>query len=151
MEPHALLEGREKWGAEIHDGGAGAARATGHTVSDGQEVLTQGGFLGASGRAKATARARRTQVFRRIYLTAGKHCGMIPVMGKKRGTITEAVRRAIEESGLSRYAIAKASGVTQAALSRFVAGKRGLTTDTLDRLADVLGLEIVVRKRGRGK
>ena len=69
-------------------------------------------------------------------------------MGKKRNTITEGIRRAIEESGLSRYAIAKASGVSEAALSRFMSGKRGLTTATLDRLADVLELEVVAR-RGR--
>jgi len=72
-------------------------------------------------------------------------------MGTKQGTITEGLRRAIRESGLTRYAIAKASGVTEAALSRFMAGKSGLTTGTLDRLAGVLGLEIVARKRRKGK
>ncbi len=47
---------------------------------------------------------------------------------------------------MSRYAICKASGVEQAVMSRFMAGKRGLTLTTLDALADVLGLDLVVRK-----
>ena len=71
-------------------------------------------------------------------------------MSKKPATMTEQIQRVIEESGLSRYAIWKASGVSQAALSRFMSGKLGLKTSSLDRLADVLGMEIVVR-RGRRK
>ena len=71
-------------------------------------------------------------------------------MGKKQDRITAGIRRAILASGQSRYAIAKASGVSEAALSRFMSGERGLTTATLDRLADVLGLEIVAR-RGRSE
>lgn len=66
--------------------------------------------------------------------------------------ITNALRKAIEASGLSRYAISKRSGVDQAALSRFMAGKMALTTDTLDRLAGVLGVELRRRKaKGDGK
>ena len=34
----------------------------------------------------------------------------------------------------------------QAAMSRFMSGERGLSTPTLDKLADVLNFEIVVRK-----
>jgi len=45
-------------------------------------------------------------------------------MGKKQDRITAGVWRAIEGSGLSRYAIAKASGVSEAALSRFMSGER---------------------------
>lgn len=71
-------------------------------------------------------------------------------MSKMPDKITAGVRHAIEGSGLSRYEIAKASGVSEAALSRFMSGERGLTTGTLDRLADVLGLEVVTR-RGRSE
>ena len=70
-------------------------------------------------------------------------------MSRKQATMTEQIQRAIEESGLSRYAIWKASGVSQAALSRFMSGKLGLKTSSLDRLADVLGMEIVVRRDRR--
>jgi transcriptional regulator with XRE-family HTH domain len=64
-------------------------------------------------------------------------------MKRERVTLTQQVRRAIAESGLSRYGIAKASGIDQAALSRFMAGKTGLTLASLDALAGVLRLEIV--------
>lgn len=70
-------------------------------------------------------------------------------MSKKRTSVTDQVRRAILTSGMSRYAICKASGVEQAALSRFMAGKTSLTLTTLDRMADVLGLDLVVRKPKR--
>ncbi|MFH1731223.1 MAG: helix-turn-helix transcriptional regulator [Planctomycetota bacterium] len=83
-------------------------------------------------------------------MTLGKQCGKVLAMGKKQNTITEGIRRAIRASGQSRYAIAKASGVSEAALSRFMSGKRGLTTATLDRLADVLGLAVVAQ-RGRSR
>jgi len=67
-------------------------------------------------------------------------------MKRKRLTLNDKVRRAVDASGMSRYAICKASGVKQAAMSRFMAGKRGITLTTLDALADVLGLDLVVRK-----
>lgn len=67
-------------------------------------------------------------------------------MKRKRLTLNDKVRRAVDASGMSRYAICKTSGVEQAAMSRFMAGKRGLTLTTLDALADVLGLDLVVHK-----
>jgi transcriptional regulator with XRE-family HTH domain len=63
--------------------------------------------------------------------------------------ITETVRQAILNCGMTRYELAKRSGVTQAALSRFVHGQRGLLTTTLDRLCPVLGLELVPVKSSR--
>lgn len=65
-------------------------------------------------------------------------------MGKKRNKISEQVRRAVNESGLSRYRICKTGGIDQAAMSRFMSGKMEIKIGTLDALADVLGLEIVV-------
>jgi transcriptional regulator with XRE-family HTH domain len=65
---------------------------------------------------------------------------------KKRATISDQIRQVIESSGLSRYEICKQAGIDQAAMSRFMSGERGLSTSTLDKLADVLGLEIVTRK-----
>jgi hypothetical protein len=39
------------------------------------------------------------------------------------------------------------SGVDQAALSRFIAGKSSLNLDTVDKLVDVLGLEVRPRRK----
>jgi plasmid maintenance system antidote protein VapI len=61
----------------------------------------------------------------------------------KRSTVSDQLRRAIEESGLTRYEIWKRSGVDQGALSRFINNKQSLTLEMVDKLADVLGLELV--------
>jgi transcriptional regulator with XRE-family HTH domain len=61
------------------------------------------------------------------------------------------VRVAILASGQTRYRISKATGISQARLSRLMASDRGLRIEALERLADYLGLEIVIRpKRRRG-
>jgi len=70
---------------------------------------------------------------------------------KQSQPVTDQLRRIIAECGLSRYEIAKRSGVSEAALSLFVNGQRGLSTNTLDRLADVLRLELVARRPKGGK
>ena len=68
----------------------------------------------------------------------------------KRPKLSEQVREAVEASGLSRYRIAKETGLYEATLSRFMSGERGLTLKALDVLAEYLGLEIVVRSPRRG-
>lgn len=75
---------------------------------------------------------------------------MMAMTRKQPKTVTEQMHRIIAECGLSRYEIAKRSGVSEATLSRFVNGLQGLSTDTLDKLAEVLRLELVARKpKGR--
>ncbi len=59
--------------------------------------------------------------------------------------LSDQIRRAIETCGQTRYAIAKVTGVSEATLSRFVNGERGLPMKTLDRLADYLDLRISVK------
>jgi plasmid maintenance system antidote protein VapI len=72
-------------------------------------------------------------------------------MGTMREPFSTLLRRAILESGLTRYAISARSGVHQAALSRFIAGKRSLSLESVDKLVDVLGLEVrMPRKRKDG-
>lgn len=63
----------------------------------------------------------------------------------KRETVEEIVRRAILSSQMSRYEISKQSGVPESMLSRFVAGSHGMTLQTLEKLRDVLHLEIRIR------
>lgn len=64
-------------------------------------------------------------------------------MGKKRTKLSDQIRQAVNDSGVSRYAICKAAGIDQGTFSRFMRGKVGLSLPTLDALADVLGLNIV--------
>ena len=59
-------------------------------------------------------------------------------------SFSEQLRRAIESSGTSRYALARSVGISDSALSRFMSGERGLNLTSLDKLADALGLQIVV-------
>ena len=70
-------------------------------------------------------------------------------MTRRRDKLTDQIRRAIEESGVSRYRLWKETGIDQAVLSRFVAGKAGMTLKSLDVLADALGLRIVADRSKR--
>jgi len=65
--------------------------------------------------------------------------------------LLDRMRKLIKTSRQSRHRISKGSGIAESSLSRFVNGKAVLTVETVERLADYFGLEIVLRpKRGRG-
>lgn len=55
-------------------------------------------------------------------------------------TASEQLRKAVENCGQSRYAIAKATGIPASVLSRFVASGAGLRSQNFDRLCAHLGL-----------
>ena len=59
----------------------------------------------------------------------------------------QALRTAIEASEKSRYQIAKESGVNLSHLQRAMNGETGLSIASVGRLAEVLGLEIVIRPK----
>lgn len=72
----------------------------------------------------------------------------------KRKTLSEELREAVERSGVTRYAIWQETGIDQGTLSKFMAGNRGLSIESIDKLADLLGLHIVTdaeqaRPKGR--
>ena len=71
-------------------------------------------------------------------------------MAKQRKKLSDQIRQAVTTCGRSRYQIFKATGIDQAALSRFLAGQSGLEMATLDTLADYLNLNIQASKR-KGK
>ena len=67
-------------------------------------------------------------------------------MGKKRSnpkTISDQLRHIIEMGPLSRYRIAKDSGVDASQLLRFVRGDGRLTNNSLDKIGKVLKLRLV--------
>ena len=73
-------------------------------------------------------------------------------MAKKQAKkISEQIRRAIDESGLTRYRIAQLAEIDESALGKFYRGDRMLSLKALDRLGAVLNLEIVIRKSGKPK
>lgn len=63
------------------------------------------------------------------------------------GQIYEAIRKAIEAGGKTRYRLWKETGISQAQLSRLMSGESGLSVESLERLANALGLEIVIRRQ----
>ena len=65
--------------------------------------------------------------------------------------IHDAIRRAISDSEKTRYRLWQETGIAQSQLCEFVHGRRGMSMDNLETLADALGLEIVVRPAKRKK
>jgi hypothetical protein len=68
-------------------------------------------------------------------------------MPKKHRKFSDQIRQAIGDSGESRYRIAKETGLNEAALGKFFHGERGLSMESLDKLAEYLGLEVVTKRR----
>ncbi len=87
--------------------------------------------------------ARDQEIRRRVQeefppLESGVHAGPHP--------LSEALKRAIQESGKSVYQIAQDSGVSQIVISRFLSGERDIRMATVDRLAGVLGITLGSRQ-----
>jgi transcriptional regulator with XRE-family HTH domain len=66
-------------------------------------------------------------------------------MAKKRTKpLTDQLRQAIDDCGLTRYQIAKATGIDESALAKFYNGHRGLSMDALNALGEYLQLTITL-------
>jgi DNA transposition AAA+ family ATPase len=66
-------------------------------------------------------------------------------MTKKRPRkLTDQLRQAIDDCGLTRYAIAKHTGIDESALAKFYNGQRGLSMNALDALGEFLQLKITL-------
>ncbi len=70
---------------------------------------------------------------------------------RKKPSLSDQVRSAIDASGKSRYRIAKDLDVSEATLSRFMSRERGLTLTVLDRLAEYLGLRLCGEPENAGR
>jgi transcriptional regulator with XRE-family HTH domain len=68
-------------------------------------------------------------------------------MSKKRVKLSDQLRRAITEAPMTRYRLAKLSGVDEGLLGKFVRGERaGLRLDTVDAIAEVLRLRLATEE-----
>ena len=66
--------------------------------------------------------------------------------------LTDQIRQAIDDSSLTRYRIAKETGISESALAQFYNGRRGLSMEALNALGDFLQLTITLgRKPGPKK
>jgi len=61
--------------------------------------------------------------------------------------LQDQLRRAVEDSGLTLYRIAKGSGIAYQVLHRFARGERDLTLETASKLADYFGMRLTRPRR----
>lgn len=70
------------------------------------------------------------------------------LMAKKRPKpLTDQLRQAIDDSGLTRYRIAKETGISEPTLSKFYLGQRGLSMEALNALGEFLQLTITTGRK----
>jgi hypothetical protein len=67
---------------------------------------------------------------------------------KARLPVSEALRQAIQDSGLSLYRVAKGADIGYASLHRFMSGEWAVSLDVFDRLCESLGLDGAGQTRG---
>ncbi len=65
----------------------------------------------------------------------------------KHAPLSEQLRQAILDCGQTRYALSKATGISESTLSRFVNGHHNLAQPTIDVLGKYLGLRLVADGR----
>lgn len=69
-------------------------------------------------------------------------------MSKKRPKLmADQLKQAIDDSGLTRYRIAKETGISESTLAHFYNGYRGLSMKALNALGKCLDLTIVLGRK----
>ncbi len=73
-------------------------------------------------------------------------------MAKKRtNLLTDQLRQAIDDCGLTRYEIAKQTSIDESALAKFYNGHRGLSMEALNALGEFLQLKITLGRKPETK
>ncbi len=85
----------------------------------------------------------------RLTLPELEVAGIMGTMSTQKTTFSDQIRRAVKESELSCYRICQEISIVESAMSRFVNGQGGLSMRSLDKLADLLGLAVTVKKPKR--
>jgi DNA transposition AAA+ family ATPase len=66
---------------------------------------------------------------------------------KTKNKLTDQIRQAISDSGISRYRIANDTGIDESALAKFFNGHRGLSMEAMNALGEYLELRIVMDRK----
>jgi len=76
----------------------------------------------------------------------------VGVAKRKPQKLSDQVRQAIRDAGVSQYRISQQTGIDASALSKFVRGQRaGLSMESLDQLGEYLGLTITALRSPKPK
>ncbi|MGA2062458.1 MAG: helix-turn-helix transcriptional regulator [Thermoguttaceae bacterium] len=63
--------------------------------------------------------------------------------------MTDTLKAAIEQCGVTRYRIAKDTGITEPSLCRFMQGESSLRLDKADVLAEYFEMELVKKRKAK--
>jgi transcriptional regulator with XRE-family HTH domain len=61
-------------------------------------------------------------------------------------SISQQLKQIIDASGMSRYRICKETGLAESSMSKFMAGERALSLETVDQIGLLLKLELTAQK-----
>ncbi len=62
-------------------------------------------------------------------------------------SIEDQLRQLMDESGLTKYRLAKETGINEAALGKFYHGQRGLSMKALNALGKCLQLKVIMLRK----
>lgn len=62
-------------------------------------------------------------------------------------TLLDELRKAIHACGETRYRISMETGIAQSQLSRLMRGEAGMSIESVERIAEYLGLQVVLEPR----
>ena len=95
-------------------------------------------------RVRRAGRVRRGQVARDEAVREEVRAEFPPAPAPPlSGSLSETLKRAIRESEMTQYQIAKRARISQIMISRFLSGERDIRLQTADRLANALGLKLI--------
>ena len=72
-------------------------------------------------------------------------------MSTPKKTFSDQIRRAVQDSELSSYRICREIGIGEATMSRFKHRHGGLSMRSLDKLAGLLGLGVIIERKPKRK
>ena len=70
---------------------------------------------------------------------------------QKTAAFSDQIRAAVMNCGESQYRVCEETGIDKGAMCHFLAGRRGLSLDSIDKLAAHLGLVVRVEKKKQNK